>query len=449
DVLSITISNVPNDATLTYLGADEHIQTLTPVGGVYTLTVDQLNGLTLHAGEQTGPVTLTVTATNTTTGETASVNDTISLTVNPIQENPIFSGSTATNANEEGGKVTLGATVATHDADDGAISVTITGLAHDLSTFNGGSYDSEAGTWSGTAAEFNALTFKAGEDGTQHLTITATTGGAEAGSTVENYTLTVNPIQENPIFSGAVTTAANEQGGVVTLGATVATHDADDGAISVTITGLAHDLSTFNGGSYDSEAGTWNGTAAEFNALTFKAGEDGTQHLTITATTGGAEAGSSCESYTLTVSPIQENPIFSGAVTTAAHEQGGVVTLGATVTTHDADDGPISVTITGLAHDLSAFNGGSYDSESGTWSGTAAEFNALTFKAGEDGTQHLTITATTGGGEAGASCESYTLTVSPIQENPVFSGAVTTAANEQGGVVTLGATVTTHDADDG
>src|SRR4029077_20016965 len=99
-----------------------------------------------------------------------------------------------------------------HDADDGAISVTITGLAHDLSTFNGGSYTAATGTWSGTSAEFNALTFKAGENGTQNLTITATTSGAEAGSTVESYTLTVNAVQENPIFRGAVTTAANKEG---------------------------------------------------------------------------------------------------------------------------------------------------------------------------------------------------------------------------------------------
>jgi len=113
--------------------------------------------------------------------------------------------------------VTLGASVATQEADDGAIIVTITGLAGDLSTFNGGSYDSESGTWSGTAAQFNALSFKAGEDGTQHLTITATTSGAEAGTTVQSYTLTVNPIQENPILGGSTATSANEEGGVVTL----------------------------------------------------------------------------------------------------------------------------------------------------------------------------------------------------------------------------------------
>ena len=38
---------------------------------------------------------------------------------------------------------------------------------------------------------------------------------AEAlGKTTESYTLTVNPIQENPIFSGAIATNANEEGGL-------------------------------------------------------------------------------------------------------------------------------------------------------------------------------------------------------------------------------------------
>ena len=134
----------------------------------------------------------------------------------------MFGGAVATSAAEQGGVVTLGATVAAADSDDTLGTVTITGLSNDLTNFNGGSYTASTGTWSGTAAQFDALTFKAGEDGVQHLTITAATTGAEAGSTTENYTLTVNPVAEGPVFGGAVATSAAEQGGVVTLGATVA-----------------------------------------------------------------------------------------------------------------------------------------------------------------------------------------------------------------------------------
>src|SRR5207245_2202451 len=136
-------------------------------------------------------------------------------------------------------------------------------------------------------------TFHAGEDGVQNLTITASTSGPEAGSSSSGDRRAGAPVAENPVFTGADATSANEGGGLVTLGASVATHDSDDGAISVTITGLAGDLSNFNGGTYTAGTGTWTGSAAEFNALTFHAGEDGVQNLTITASTSGPEAGSS------------------------------------------------------------------------------------------------------------------------------------------------------------
>jgi len=450
DNVTINISGVPSGATLTNSEGSSY----TPnKDGSYTLTPDQLNGLQLDATKlEQGQVTLHVTATNNTTGEVASNSADLTVTVDPIQENPAFGGATSTSASEEGGLVTLAATVVPHDSDDGTITVTITGLAHDLTNFSGGTYTATTGSWTGTATDFNALTFKAGEDGVQNLTITATTSGAEAGSVTESYKLTVNAIQENPIFGGATSTSADEAGGLVTLGATVGPHDGDDGPISVTITGLAHDLSNFSGGTYTAATGSWTGTATQFNALTFntgEAGEFGVQSLTITATTSGPEAGSSTESYALTVNPISEHPIFGGATSTSANEEGGLVTLGATVAPHDVGQGPISVTITGLAHDLSNFNGGTYTASNGSWTGTAAEFNALTFKTGEDGVQTLTITATASDPEAGSTIESYTLTVKPIQENPIFSGATSTSANEEGGLVTLGATVVPHDGDDG
>ena len=84
------------------------------------------------------------------------------------------------------------------DADDTLGTVTITGLPGDLTNFNSGTYTASTGTWTGTAAQFNALSFTAGAQGLSSLTIAATTTGAEAGTTTESYTLTVNnPNQDN------------------------------------------------------------------------------------------------------------------------------------------------------------------------------------------------------------------------------------------------------------
>ena len=339
----------------------------------------------------------------------------------------------------QGGVVTLGATDTVSDADDALGNVTITGLPRDLTSFSGGSYTASSGTWTGTAAQFNALTFNAGGPGTFALSISASTTGAEAGSSSESYTLTVSNI--GPLVSGTIGTA--NEGATVALGLTDAVRDAGDTLGTVTITGLSNDLTNFNGGSYTASTGTWTGTATQFNALTFTAGEDGSHNITISATESGVGGGTTTANYTLTVNPVAEGPVLGGAIS-ATVGQGGVVTLGATDTVSDADDALGSVTITGLPRDLTSFNGGSYTASSGTWTGTAAQFNALTFNAGGPGTFALSISASTTGAEAGSSSESYTLTVSNI--GPLVSGTIGTA--NEGATVALGLTDAVRDAGD-
>ena len=540
---------------------------------------------------------------------------------------PVLTGQTTEAVNEDSANVTLGVT----DSADG--TVTITGLPTDLTSVNGGTYTADTGTWTGTAAQFNALSFTAGEDSTFNLVITETTSSGNPETTTDTYTLTVSPVAEGPSLTGTIGSA--DEGSVVKLGLADAVLDNDDTLGTVTISGLPGDLKNFSGhGTYDANAGTWTGSAADFNTLSFTTGEEGSYKLTITATTTGPEAGTTTSNYTLTVTdapltgssaasisattegalahlvnatftdanpgnntadftatinwgdgtptsqgtvsysngvysvsgshtyaeegsdpitvtvtddggqtttitgtatvadapltgssaasisattegalahlvnatftdanpgnntadftatinwgdgtptsqgtvsynngvysvagshtyaeegsdPItvtvtddggqtttitgtatvigrSEGPVFGGA-TSATVSEGAIVTLGATDTKFDSDDTLGNVTITGLPHDLSNFSGGSYDDEDGRWTGTAAQFNALLFTVGENGTYNLTISATTTGAEAGTTTESYTLTVNENTNEDVWnrgsSGSWNTASN--------------------
>ena len=116
-------------------------------------------------------------------------------------EGPVLGGATSATVSD-GGLVTLAATDAALDGDDTLGTVTITGLPGDLSTFNAGTYTAASGTWTGTAAQFNALTFNAGTTSAT-LSISAITTGAEAGTTTENYTLTVNNPNQDDWTGGA------------------------------------------------------------------------------------------------------------------------------------------------------------------------------------------------------------------------------------------------------
>src|SRR5207253_908362 len=134
-----------------------------------------------------------------------------------------------------------------------------------LSGFSGGTYDSDTGTWTGTAAEFNALTFNAGEDGTQNLTITATTGGAEVGTATEGYTLTVDPIIEPASLSGTVLTASGNEGTAIALTIVATSADSDD-TLSIDISGVPFGA-TLNHGTLN-QNGSYTLTAAQLAGLT-------------------------------------------------------------------------------------------------------------------------------------------------------------------------------------
>ena len=146
DVLSISVSGVPLDATLS-AGTNNG-------GGSWTLTAPQLVGLKLNAGETSG--TLHVTATNTTTGEVASsATSDIAITVNPLAENPVLGEASASVTVSEGSQGNaLGLTLAPVDSDD-VLSVSITGVPSDATlsagTNNGG------GNWTLSAAQLAAL----------------------------------------------------------------------------------------------------------------------------------------------------------------------------------------------------------------------------------------------------------------------------------------------------
>ena len=248
---------------------------------------------------------------------------------------------------------------------------------------------------------------------TDPISVTIKDDGGSTASTTS--TATVAPVAEKPVLGGA-TSASVHMGGLITLGVTETPFDSDDTLGNVTITSLPHDLSDFNGGTYDASSGTWTGTAAQFNALAFAAGHaTGTFTLSISApnTTPG-ETATATENYRLTIDSgeAHELPILGGA-TSATVDRGGLVTLGVTETKFDSDDTLGNVTITGLPHDLSNFNGGTYTANSGTWTGTAAQFAALKFDAGDTaGTFTLSISApNTTPGENATATGNYTLTI--------------------------------------
>jgi hypothetical protein len=93
---------------------------------------------------------------------------------------PILTGSTAETVNEYNSVSSLGANDSATHSD-----VTITDLPGDLAGFDGGTYNASTGTWAGTQAQFNTLSFTAGAAGSYELVIVANTTGANPETTTD------------------------------------------------------------------------------------------------------------------------------------------------------------------------------------------------------------------------------------------------------------------------
>ena len=375
-----------------------------------------------------------MTANNTTAGETASsAAQTIALTVNPAAETPVLTLGSTTATVTEGNTVTLPSITASGVDGDDTLTVTIAGLAAgatitnsaDSTVFSGSSF-----TLTGAEVGSTLTLHDGSNEGNFTLTVTAnnTTAGETASSAAQTIALTVNPAAETPVLTLGSTTATVTEGNTVTLPSITASGVDGDDTLTVTIAGLAAgatitnsaDSTVFSGSSF-----TLSGAEVGSTLTLHDGSNEGNFTLTVTAnnTTAGETASSAAQTIALTVNPAAEGPVFGGT-TSATVSVGGVVTLAATDNVFDSDDTLGNVTITGLPGDLTNFSSGTYTAGTGTWTGTAAQFDALTFTAGAQGTFNLTISATTTGAEASTSTEGYTLTV-----NSVFSVTASVVGN--------------------
>ena len=437
DVLSISISGVPLDATLS-AGTNNG-------GGNWTLTAPQLVGLTLNAGVTSG--TLHVTATNTTTGEVASTTNDIVVTVTSSDvdtspETPSLAGTVLTASGVEGTAIPLTITATPVDGDD-VLSISVSGVPLDATlsagTNNGG------GSWTLTAPQLSGLKLNAGEtSGTLHVIATNTTTGEVASSATSDIAVTVSPAPEAPSLAGTVLTASGVEGTAIPLTITATPVDGDD-VLSISISGVPLDATlsagTNNGG------GNWTLTAAQLVGLKLNAGEtSGTLHVTATNTTTGEVASSATSDIAVTVSPAPEAPSLAGTVLTASGVEGTAIPLTITATPVDGDD-VLSISVSGVPLDATLSAG--TNNGGGNWTLTAAQLVGLKLNAGEtSGTLHVTATNTTTGEVASSAPSDIAVTVNPGPEAPSLAGTVLTASGVEGTAIPLTITATPVDGDD-
>ncbi|MDC8011166.1 tandem-95 repeat protein [Tahibacter soli] len=429
--LFATAPAVSPTGTLTYTAAPNANGTAT-----ITLTL-QDNGGTANGGVDTsGPQTVTINVT--------AVNDV-----------PSFAGGTSASVLESSGAATFtgfNTAISAGPTDESgqtlAFAVTPTGTTGSL-TFSTAPAISPTGTltFTPTNGTFGTATFS--------QTLQDNGGTANGGvdtSAAQTFTITVNNVNDPPVFTvGGPQTALEDAGPQTAAGFLTGIADGDDGTqtIAFNITNNTN-AALFSAGPAIAANGTLTYTPA--------ANANGTATITVVGQDNGGTANggidtSAPQTFVINVTAVNDVPSFTGGTTASVLESSGPATFtgfDTAISAGPADESgqtlAFTVTPTGTTGSLT-FSTAPAISPTGTltFTPTNGTFGTATFS------QTLQDNGgTANGGVDTSAAQTFTITVNNVNDPPVFTVGGPQTALEDGGPQTAAGFLTgIADGDDG
>ncbi|HEX6095152.1 MAG TPA: cadherin domain-containing protein [Thermoanaerobaculia bacterium] len=349
-----------------------------------------------------------VTASDGTNAPTQN----ITVTVTDVNEAPVFTSSATPSVAEN---TTAVVTVTTADQEGDTITYSITGGA-DMALF---SINSTTGALTfNSAPDFDAPA-DAGANNVYDVVVTASDG---TNSPTQNITVTVTDVNETPVFTSTATPSIPEN---TTAVVTVTTTDPEGDTITYSITGGA-DMALF---SINSATGALSFLSAPNFEAPADAGANNVYDVVVTASDG---TNNPTQNITVTVTDVNEAPVFTSTATPSVAEN---TTAVVTVTTTDQEGNTITYSITGGA-DAALF---SINGATGALTFNAPPNFEAPADAGANNVYDVVVTASDG---TNAPTQNISVTVTDVNEAPVFTSSATPSVPEN---TTAVITVTTSD----
>jgi len=377
EVLSVTVSGVPDGATLS-AGTNNG-------DGTWTLPSGDLEGLTITpADDYSGSFDLSVTVTSADGEDTASVTDVITVDIAGVADTPTLDVSDASG--DEDTNIALDIDAGLSDASE-VLSVTVSGVP-DGATLSAGT-DNGDGTWTLSVGDLDGLTIKPADDysGSFDLSVTVTSAdGEDTSSVTDAITVDVAGVADTPTLDAS--DASGDEDTNIALDIDAGLNDASE-VLSVTISGVP-DGATLSAGTNNGD-GTWTLSAGDLDGLTIKPADDysGSFDLTVTVTsTDGDDTVSVSDTVTVDVEGVADMPTLE--VSDASGDEGNSVALDIDAAVTDSSE-TLSITISGVPSGATLSAG--TNNGDGTWTLTSAQLVGLTIAAASDysGTFELNV----------------------------------------------------------
>jgi Ca2+-binding RTX toxin-like protein len=422
EVLSVTISGVPEGATLS-AGTDNG-------DGSWTLSPDQLAGLTITpADDFSGSFDLMVTATSADGEDIATTTGSITVDVAGVADAPTLDVTDASG--NEDSAIALDIDAGLTDSSE-VLTVTISGVPEGA-TLSAGT-DNGDGSWTLSATDLNGLTITPADDfsGSLDLTVTAqSTDGSDIATSSGTITVDVAGVADAPTLN--VSESSGSEDSAIALDIDAGLTDSSE-VLTVTISGVPEGA-TLSAGTNNGD-GSWTLSAADLNGLTITPADDfsGSFDLTVTAQSAdGSDIVTTTGRITVDVAGVADAPTLEVSDTSGSEDSAIALDIDAGLT----DSGEVlTVTISGVPEGA-ALSAGT-DNGDGSWTLSAADLNGLTITPADDfsGSFDLAVTAQSAdGSDIATTTGSITVDVAGVADAPTLD--LSDASGDEGNAVAL------------
>ena len=317
ETLNVTVAGVPDGATLS-AGTDNG-------DGSWTLGPNDLDGLSVTPPADSSEdfsLTVTATATEATTGDTATSSTTIDVAVTGVADKPTLEaalgeGTIVGEGGVDGMEYDLDINAALTDLDGSeTLSVTVAGLP-DGATLSTGT-DNGDGSWTLAPDQLDGLSLfvpaEASEDFSLAINATATEADGDTATTSTSVSIGVGDIvAEAPELTVEAAAGLEDSAIALNIGAALADTDGSE-TLSVTVAGVP-DGAILSAGT-DNGDGTWTLGADELDGLTVTppadSNEDFSLSVTATATeTASGDTATSTATLDVAVTGVADEPELS------------------------------------------------------------------------------------------------------------------------------------------
>jgi len=252
--------------------------------------------------------------------------------------------------------------------------------------------------------------------GTASVTVTVNDGGGANNKVSRSFTVTVNPVNQQPTLNALNNMTINENASAQTVSLSGISSGAPNESQTLTVT-----ASSSNTGLIPNPTVTYTSPNTT-GSITFTPAQygNGSSVITVTVNDGGTSNNIVSRSFTVTVNPVNQPPTLNSLANLLINENSGVLNVGLSGISSGAPNQQQTLTVTATSGNTAVVPNPTVTYTSPNTTGSLA----ITPVANAYGTAQITVSVNNGGASNNVVSKSFTLTVNALPTISALSDRV-------------------------